>query len=87
MVALSQVPAVIFALVIAGMLLGAGALALSQFSTSLTAGSSERMAVGNTSLGLNNLAQQLPVVGTIIGVAIIIFVVVSAFGGGLGRRQ
>jgi len=85
MVALSQVPAVVFALVIAGMLLGAGALALSQFSTGQTGATAS--AIGNATNGLSNLAAQLPTVGTIIGVAIIIFVVVSAFGGGLGRRQ
>jgi len=85
MVSLNEVPNVVMLLVISGMVLGAGALALSQFSGTLTAASTEKLAVANATLGLGNLAAQLPTVGTIIGVAIILVVVLAAFSYGRGK--
>jgi len=85
MVALNEVPNVVMLLVISGMVLGAGILALSQFSATLGVNTTEKATVGNATLGLGNLAGQLPTVGTIIGVAIILVVVLAAFSYGRGQ--
>ena len=79
MVSISELPMVVMALVLGGLILGAGTLALSAFSNSLTTGSVEKMAVLNVTAGIGNTASQLPTVGTIIGVALIISVVIGAF--------
>jgi len=87
MVALNEVPGVVMTLVLIGLILGAGALALSKFSDTLTAGSAAKYAVDNATAGIGNLSTQLPTVGTIIGVAIIIVVVLAAFAWGMGGRK
>lgn len=84
MVALNQVPGVVMTLVLIGLIIGAGALALSQFSSTLTAGSAAKFAVDNATDSLTQLSKQLPTVGVIIGVAIIIVVVLAAFAWGMG---
>jgi hypothetical protein len=54
-----------FALVFIGILLGAGAIALSSFQASTTGTAANTIA--NSSIGLANLSAQMPVVGTIAG--------------------
>ena len=76
---LSQAPQVVMMLVLIGLMLGAGALSLSKFQGSLTAGTIEYQAVGNATKGLGDLSTQLPTIGVIIGVAILISVVLGAF--------
>ena len=83
---LQDAPGVVMLLVMIGLILGAGLLALDAFDDTLTAGSDAAVAVGNTSEGIANLSEQLPTVGTIIGVALIIVVVVAAFAFG-GRYK
>lgn len=67
-----------FALVFIGILLGAGAIALSSFATGQTGTSLS--VINNASSGLVNLSTQLPVVGTIAGVGLIILVLFVAIG-------
>ena len=80
MVALNQVPNAVMMLVMAGLIFGAGLLALSQFSTTLTGVSAS--AVSNVTTGIGNFASQMPVIGTILGVAVLITVVIVAFAFG-----
>jgi hypothetical protein len=68
-----------FALVFIGILLGAGAIALSSFATGQTGNALN--AINNASSGLVNLSVQLPTVGTIAGVGLIILVLFVAIGG------
>lgn len=74
-------PAWILSLVIAGMIAGAGLIALVAFQDSTTAGDLAYEGIGNATDGISNLTEQLPTVGTIMGVGLILGVVVSAFVG------
>lgn len=79
MVNLNQIPGMVMILVMAGLIFGAGLLALTEFDASLTAGSEADQAVDNMTRSIGNFAKQMPTVGTILGVAVIIMVVVGAF--------
>lgn len=65
-------------IVIMGLLLGVGALALSSFSDSLSAGTAQNT-VNNATSGLNNFAQQMPNIGLIGAVAVLLGIVVVGF--------
>jgi len=67
-----------FALVFIGILLGAGAIALAAFSVGQTGTS--LAVITNASNGVANLSAQLPTVGTIAGVGLIIVVLFTAIG-------
>lgn len=75
---LGQIPNFVMTLVFIGMVLGAGLLALGSFKTSLTASSAEANATGQVITSMANFSAQMPTVGTIAGVAVIIAVVVGA---------
>lgn len=62
---------------------GAFAIALSGFAGSTTDATADAI-IGNGSAGLLNMSIQLPVVGTVGGVALIIMVIVGALFAGLG---
>lgn len=72
----------VWTLVIVGIFLGVGLLVLSEFRTSLDPGD-QQAAIDNVTLSINNAAKQLPIVGTVIGVALIIGVVaiLALYGG------
>ena len=74
-----------FALVFIGIMLGAGAIALTSFSTGLTGTAANTVA--NASIGIGNLSAQLPTVGTIAGVGLIILVLFVAIGGYVMGRK
>jgi len=76
---ISDAPQLILALVLMGMLAGAGALSLSKFQASTTAGTAEYLAIGNATKGIGDFATQMPTIGIIAGVAILISLVVGAF--------
>ena len=67
-----------FAIVFIGILLGAGAIALASFATGQTGNA--LYTINNASAGLVNLSTQLPTVGTIAGVGLIILVLFTAIG-------
>ncbi len=67
-----------FALVFIGIMLGAGAIALSSFASGQTGAAAST--INNASSGLVNLSTQLPTVGTIAGVGLIILVLFVAVG-------
>jgi len=85
MVGLNNVPSVVMSFVLIGLFLGAGALALSKFSDSLAAGAAKN-AVGNATLGIGAIAEQLPTIGVIVAVSVIIAVVLGAFAFGGKNR-
>lgn len=75
-----------FALVFIGIMLGAGAIALGAFATGQTGNALG--AINNASAGIVNLSAQMPTVGTIAGVGLIILVLFVAIGAYvMGRPQ
>ena len=75
-----------FGIVFIGILLGAGAIALAAFSTSQVQAQGsvqQNQAVGmiyNATTGVGNFSAQMPTVGTIAGVGLILIVLFSAIG-------
>ena len=86
MVNIRDVPAYIWALVLASIFGGVGALVLSEFRPSLSAGTQQDI-IDNGTLGIANLTEQFPTVGTIIGVSIIVGVVVILFVAFRGKGE
>jgi len=64
---------------LAALIGGAGALALDSFNDGLTADSAADNVTDNGMSGLLNTTAQLPTIGTIVGVAVLIGIVLSAF--------
>ena len=84
---LNKAPGLVMILVLAGFMLGAGLYAITEFGAVIDANDglvgtnaslAENATIDATDAGVN-LASQLPTVGTIIGVALIMIVVISAF--------
>ena len=73
-----------FALVFIGILLGAGAIALAAFATGQTG--TALATITNASNGIANLSGQIPTVGTIAGVGLIIVVLFAAIGTYYGTK-
>jgi len=85
-VTLGNTPQIVLLLGLAVMIAGATALAVQAFQDSVTAGSFAANITGRGLTALDNFSIQLPTVGTIIGVALIIVVVVGAFAVFLTRK-
>lgn len=79
MVQLNELPSIAIILVVAVLVIGAGALALDAFSSSVTTDSYAYNVTENGLLGLDNTTAQFPTIGTIIGVVILIGLVVAGF--------
>ena len=76
--------------VFGGILLGAGALALAGMTPVVTSGlfsNHTQSAFGNTSGGLVSFSQQLPTVGVIGGIALLVLVLFIGFGAFLGAKK
>ena len=71
-------PRLILLFVLIGMVLGAGVIALVSFKNT-TSDASAVQVLNNTVTGSVNLSQQLPTVGTILGVGLILVVVIGVF--------
>jgi len=71
-------PRLVLLFVLIGMVLGAGVIALASFRDSTT-DSEAQSAINNTIEGAGNLSAQLPTVGTILGVGLILVVVIGVF--------
>ena len=80
---LDQAIEIITVLGFAAMLGGAFAIALAGFSGGTT-DTTAKAIIGNGSTGLLNMSIQLPVVGTVGGVSLIIVVIVGALFAGVG---
>ena len=73
-----------------GILLGAGALALAGMQTSYgqqTNNGTVLSTLGNASSGLTQFSQQLPTVGIVGGIALLILVLIIGFGAFLMKRK
>jgi len=71
----------IITLVMAGMIGGAGVIALNAFLGSTSAGTPAYNTIDNFTTAVLNLAKQMPTVGTIMGVSFILLIVVGVFAG------
>ncbi len=71
-------PRLVLLFVLIGMVLGAGVIALAAFRDSTTDAAAQT-AINNTIDGASNLSAQLPTVGTILGVGLILVVVIGVF--------
>ena len=69
----------VYAFIFIGILLGAGVVALASFGTTQTG--SALAAINNATVGLVNVSLQMPTVGTIGGIGLIIIVLFTALGG------
>jgi hypothetical protein len=76
---IQDMPGVVWGIVLVGVFLGVGAIVLSEFATTQASGSNARMAIDNASAGVLNISKQLPTVGTIFGVLLIVGAVVMLF--------
>ena len=75
----------VYALIFIGILLGAGAISLAAFASGQTGAAAAT--IGNASSGLTNLSVQLPTVGTLMGVGLILLVLFGALGYFMMKRQ
>jgi hypothetical protein len=91
---LGEIQGYVMLLVLTGLILGAGVLALESMRGGYLVGpiggsntSNAFNAINNATGAITNLSQQIPVVGTLIGVSVIIVVVLMAFSfGGRSKR-
>ena len=90
MVNLHEIPNYVMILVVSGLIFGAGLLALGSFRTALDTdglhNNTPYVAVSYAITGIGNFAGMMPVIGTILGVAAIILVVLGAFMWGMNRK-
>jgi len=82
MVRFQDLAALAIVFVIAGISLGIGAEVLSDVKSDLTTGTIAERAVGNATLGIEELASWTPTIALVIAAAIVIGVIFSAFRGG-----
>lgn len=71
--------------VFVGILAGAGALALAAFAVGQTGNASST--IGNASSGLVQFATQLPTIGIIGGISLLILVLFIGFGAFMGGKR
>lgn len=78
MVNIRDVPGFVWAVVLSAIFGGVGALVLSEFRNTLSAGTQQDI-IDNGTEGIANIMEQFPTVGTIVGVSVIVGVVVLLF--------
>ena len=76
---LSKAPMAVWMFVLIGILAAVGVLVNSEFRTSLSAGD-QQDTVDNATRGILNITKQLPTVGTVFGVLLIVAAVVGLVG-------
>ena len=77
----------ILALILVGVLMGAGLMILGQFKGTMTASSAEANATGSVVTSLGALATTwLPVIVVVIAAGIVLSILLGAFGGS-GKRK
>jgi len=88
MVSFTEVPQYIWAFALIGILGGVAVLVNAEFQDTLST-DAQKDVTRNATLGISNITKQLPTVGTIVGVSLIVAVVVTLFfyfRGGAGGR-
>lgn len=84
-ITLGRAPQIVLLLALTAMIAAATALAVQSFRDSTTS-NGYAYNISNQGLsGIDNMSDQLPTVGTVIGVALIVVVVVGAFAFFIGR--
>ena len=73
--AVSMIPGVVIALVIAGVVMAAGLKAMGSFKGTLDANSAERNATDNTINGVVEISKQMPTIGIIAAMVIILMLI------------
>lgn len=78
-------PSVVLALVLIGLVVAAGVISLAAFK------STSSNAVANTTIdssitGMSNLSAQLPTVGQMVGIALILTVILGVFAFGMAKK-
>jgi len=76
---LRQAPIAVWMFVLIGILAAVGVLVNTEFKATLTTGTQTDV-IDNATLGIANITKQLPTVGTVIGVLIIVSAVVGLVG-------
>lgn len=74
---IQDMPGVVWGMVLIGIFLGVGALILGEFGATQTGDA--KGAIENATAGIVNISKQLPTVGTIFGVLLIVGAVVMLF--------
>lgn len=72
---IGDIPIIVRVMIVAGIFLAVGAIVLSNIDNTTVAGTAEDNAVKNASLGLLNIATNMPLIGTIVGLVIVLGVV------------
>jgi len=83
-IALGDLPQVVMVMILAAAFLVGGFLALDGLGTDLTANSYGANATNTIEQGLDNVTDQIPTVGTLIGVGLLLAVIGGAFV--IGRK-
>ena len=84
-ITLGSLPQVALILALIALITGAAAIAVTSFRDTTTASSGAYNITTQGLSSLTNLSTQMPTVGTIIGVVVIITVVIGAFAFGRGQ--
>lgn len=89
MVQLSAVPAVILTLVVLGIVVAIGAQVTEDVALKVTTNTTAMAAADNATEGIGELASWMPLIGLVIAAAVIIGLVIGAFGtfGGGGGME
>lgn len=80
MVRLSAAPAIVLTLVVIGIILSIGAEITDDVKSDMTSGSTAEAAAANATEGIGELSSWMPLIGLVIAAAIIIGLVIGAFG-------
>lgn len=86
-ITLGKAPQLVLLLALTAMIGAAAALAVASFQSSTTVGSYAYNISRDGLTSLNNLSRQIPTVGTVVGVALIVVVVIGAFAFFIGRQD
>ena len=86
-VSFSNAPTMIISLVVMGLVAAAGLIGLAAFRSSYTGSSSMiNTTIDNSISGVGNFTAQLPTVGTMLGIGLVLLIIVGVFAYGLMRR-
>jgi hypothetical protein len=80
----------VMSIVLIGILIGVGLITLNSFASSQTgvtaADNATKAGIYNSTAAMGNLSIQMPTIGTIMGVGLILLVVFTAFGYFMSKR-
>lgn len=86
MVTFGNISGIVMSLVMAGLFIGAGVLALTAFKSG-SSSASANTTVDNVVTGLTNVSTQFGTVGTMVGIGLILLIIVGVFVFARGGRN